>query len=210
MAKIPLLKDFYYTFLGIRLYRNMLKTSCFWTVERMKKYQYEKIKYLLIESYNGIPYYRKLFDDLEFNPKTQFHSLEDLGKLPVLNKEFVKRNKEIFLNKKYSKNSILFRTSGSTGEPFEILVHPNQWILEQGVVWRHWKWGGYDFRDPLAMVRSFVPPNDQILWQTNLISNFTYFSPFHLNDKNMAKYLDQMILKNIVVLRGSPSSSVLT
>lgn len=101
------------------------------------------------------------------------------------------------MNNKYTKSSILFKTSGSTGVPFEILVHPNQWIMEQGVVWRHWKWGGYNFRDSLAMVRSFVPPNNKTLWQTNKISNFTFFSPFHLNDENMAKYLDHMIAKKL-------------
>jgi phenylacetate-CoA ligase len=101
---------------------------------------------------------------------------------------------------------MLFKTSGSTGVPFEILIHPDQWILEQGVVWRHWKWGGYNFRDPLAMVRSFVPPNEQTLWWSNKVSNFTYFSPFHLNEGNMAEYLKVMIAKNIVILRGYPSS----
>ena len=184
----------------------MLKKSCYWPSEKMELYQFEKLKSLLIESYNGIPYYQGVFDSLGFNPYRDFKVLEDLKKLPILSKEFVKENKDLFTNENHSKNSILFKTSGSTGVPFEILVHPNQWILEQGVVWRHWKWGGYNFRDPLAMVRSFVPPNEQTLWRTSKLSNFTYFSPFHLNDVNMAKYLDHMISRNIVILRGYPSS----
>jgi phenylacetate-CoA ligase len=206
MSKISFLKDLLYTIQGIRLYKSMLKKSCYWSDEKMVKYQFEKIKFLLIESYNGIPYYRGLFDSLGFNPKTDFQTLSDLAKLPILSKEFAKKNKNLFVNNRHAKNAILFKTSGSTGVPFEILVHPNQWILEQGVVWRHWKWGGYNFRDPLAMVRSFVPPNGQTLWRTSKLSNFTYFSPFHLNDENMTKYLDQMIAKKIIVLRGYPSS----
>lgn len=206
MAKIPFLKDLYYTIRGIRLYNNMLKESCFWSPDKLARYQFDKLKYLLKESYDGIPYYRELFDSLEFNPITDFKSLSDLEKLPILSKEFIKKNKSIFVNIKHTKNSILFKTSGSTGVPFEILVHPNQWILEQGVVWRHWKWGGYNFRDPLAMIRSFVPSKEQTLWRTSKLSNFTYFSPFHLNDVNMAKYLDHMIARNIVILRGYPSS----
>ena len=184
----------------------MLKKSCYWTADKMERYQLEKLKFLLLESYHGIPYYRELFDSLAFNPITDFKSLSDLDKLPILSKEFINKNKNIFVNIKHTKNSILFKTSGSTGVPFEILVHPNQWILEQGVVWRHWKWGGYNFRDPLAMVRSFVPSNEQTLWRTSKLSNFTYFSPFHLNDVNMAKYLDHMVARNIVILRGYPSS----
>jgi phenylacetate-CoA ligase len=56
------------------------------------------------------------------------------------------------------------------------------------------------------MVRSFVPTNEHTLWRTSVLSNFTYFSPFHLNDENMAKYLKVMIAKKIIVLRGYPSS----
>lgn len=206
MAKLSFLKDSYFTIQGIISYSKMLKKSCYWTADKIERYQLEKLKYLLLESYIGIPYYRELFDNLAFNPKTDFESLSDLGKLPILTKEFVKKNKDIFVNKKHAKNAILFKTSGSTGVPYEILVHPNQWILEQAVVWRHWKWGGYNFRDPLAVVRSFVPPDEQTLWRTSTLSNFTYFSPFHLNDVNMAKYLDHMIARNILILRGYPSS----
>ncbi len=186
----------------------MLKNSCYWSNDKMNEYQLGKIKKLLIESYDGIPYYKNLFDSLAFNPQTKFKTLSDLSILPILNKDFVKKNKELFINKKYVKNAIKFKTSGSSGIPFEILVHPDQWVLEQGVVWRHWKWGGYQFRDPLAMVRSYVPVNNDTLWKTNKITNFTYFSPFHLNDENMAKYLDVMVAKKIIVLRGYPSSIV--
>jgi phenylacetate-CoA ligase len=206
MARIPFLKDLYYTWKGIRMYDRMLKKSSYWTSDSMASYQFDKLKYLLVESYDNIPYYQKLFDSLAFKPQTDFKSLTDLSRIPILNKEFVKKNNDLFVNSKYTKNAILFKTSGSTGVPFEILVHPNQWILEQGVVWRHWKWGGYNFRDPLAMVRSFVPSNEQTLWRTSKLSNFTYFSPFHLNDVNMAKYLEHMIARNIVILRGYPSS----
>ena len=206
MSKIPIFKDLYYTIQGTRLYTRFLKKSCYWPVEKIKDYQFHKVKHLLIESYLGISFYRDLFDDLKFNPYVDFKTISDLSKLPILAKDFVKGNKELFVNNKYTKNSIKFKTSGSTGVPFEILVHPDQWIMEQGVVWRHWKWGGYNFRDPLAMVRSFVPGKEGKLWKKNRVTNFVYFSPFHLNDDNMDKYLDEMVNQNIVILRGYPSS----
>lgn len=206
MANISFIKDAYFTVRGIMLYRTFLKKSCYWSTEKLKEYQFRKMKILLIKSFEEITYYRNMFNDLGFNPNFDFNSLSDLSKLPILSKDFVKKNKNLFINPRFKERSINFKTSGSTGIPFEILVHPRQWIMEQGVVWRHWKWGGYSFRDPLAMVRSFVPSNDENLWKTNKISNFTYFSPFHLNDENMAIYLDVMIARKIVVLRGYPSS----
>jgi len=206
MAKIPLFRDLYYTYRGIQLYKSMLKKSCYWSKAEMEAYQYGKLKSLLMASHLSVPYYQQLFDEIGFNPERDFQSLADLAKIPVLDKNFVKQNKALFLNKKYEKNALTFKTSGSTGMPLEVLVHEDQWIMEQGVVWRHWKWGGYNFRDPLAMVRSFVPPDENTLWRTNRMTNFTFYSPFHLNDKNIALYLDHMIDNGTVILRGYPSS----
>ena len=199
-------RDYYYTIVGIYRYHLFLKYSCFWSQDRMKVYQFGKLKKLLVESYDNVPFYQELFNSIPFNPMTDFKSLEDLNKLPILTKDIARKNSEDLINKACRKKSLIFRTSGSTGEPFEVLVHPDQWIMEQGVIWRHWRWGGYKFRDPLAMVRSFVPTKEGKLWKKNRVTNFVYFSPFHLNDENMAKYLDEMVIQNIVILRGYPSS----
>lgn len=202
---ISLIRDYYLTVLGILKYYTFLRFSQYYPETSLKKYQFFRIKKILIES-NNVPYYKELFIKLNFDPNIDFNCLEDLKKLPILNKDFVRSRPFDFVNNKYSKRSLSFKTSGSTGQPFEILVHPDQWIMEQGVIWRHWKWGGYNFRDPLAMVRSFVPTNLNKLWKKNTITNFFYYSPFHLNDENMAKYLDDMVIQKIVILRGYPSS----
>jgi len=91
----------------------------------MESYQFKKLRTLLIESYNAILYYQELFSSLGFNPVNKFKRLSDLSKLPILNIEFVKKNKDLFISKNYIKNLILFKTSRSTGVPFKILVHPD-------------------------------------------------------------------------------------
>jgi phenylacetate-CoA ligase len=199
-------KDLYFTFRGILLYNYFIKKSCYFDEIDLKKYQFKKLKNLLIIAYNDIPYYKLLFDSLTFNPKKDFNSLNDIEKLPILDKDFVRNNTNQFYNQRYLKNSIIFKTSGSSGNPLTVFVHPKQWILEQAVIWRHWKWGGYNFRDPLAMVRSYVPKNDKTLWKHNFLTNFTYYSPFHLNDENIQLYLNDMIKRNVKIIRGYPSS----
>lgn len=206
MFLFSVINDLLLTLKGVLKYHLLFKKSQYWNNEKRKEYQFRKIKTMLIDCAKDVPYYRSLFNELNFNPITDFNDLSDLKKIPVLSKDFVKKNRNQFENKRHLHSSIKFRTSGSTGTPFEIFVHKNQWVVEQGVIWRHWKWGGYNFRDPLAMVRSFVPAKDGKLWKRNRITNFFYFSPFHLNDENMAKYLDEMVTQNIVILRGYPSS----
>jgi hypothetical protein len=95
MAQIALLKDLYYTYSGIRLYNKMLKESCYWPRHKIENYQFEKLKSLLLECYDGIPYYKQLFDSISFNPRIHFNELSDLSRLPILSKEFAKENKEV-------------------------------------------------------------------------------------------------------------------
>ena len=206
MFLFSIISDLLLTFRGVLKYHYIFKRSQYWSDKRRRDYQFRKIKKMLIDCAKDVPYYRSLFHELNFNPISDFNDLGDLKKIPILSKDFVKKNRGQFENKKHLHSSIKFRTSGSTGTPFEIFVHKNQWVVEQGVIWRHWKWGGYKFRDPLAMVRSFVPTKEGKLWKKNRVTNFVYFSPFHLNDENMAKYLDEMVIQNIVILRGYPSS----
>ena len=200
------LYDYFLTFRGIVKYYTFIKKSQFFNKDKIEKYQFLKLKKLLIECNNDVPYYKNLFNNLNFNPISDFNSLDDLKKIPILSKDHVKLNIHSFENKKYINKSLLFRTSGSTGRPFEILIHPEQWIFEQAVIWRHWKWGGYNFRDPLAMIRSYTPDNENELWKTNIFTNFTFYSPFHLSDTNIDMYLNSMIKKGIKILRGYPSS----
>lgn len=203
---IERLVDAFYAFRGIMLYQNYLKDSCFLPKDKMEQHQFEKLKKLLIESSNNVPYYKELFQKIQFNPKKDFNTLEDLTKIPTLKKEVLRSSREKFINKKYSKNALEFKTSGSSGNPFSALISPNHWMVEQGVVWRHWKWGGYNFRDKMAIVRSHTPKNENELIKIDKIRNFYYYSPFHLTDKNIKMYLEHMIDEDIVFLRGYPSS----
>jgi len=198
--------DISYAFRGILLYEYHLKNSCFLSKDKVEVEQFEKLKKLLIEAGENVPYYKELFERIKFNPSLDFNSLRDITKIPILQKEVLRANREKFINKKNFRNTLEFKTSGSSGNPFCSLISPKHWIIEQGVVWRHWKWAGYDFRDKMAIVRSHTPKNDNELIKIDKIRNFYYYSPFHLSDKNIKMYLEHMINEGIVFLRGYPSS----
>jgi phenylacetate-CoA ligase len=206
MTPIALVKDFSLTLRGILHYHVVSKKICNWSEEKVKDYQFKKIKYLLIESYSGVPYYQELFKSLNFDPAKDFQKMEDLQHIPILTKQKAREVRPFLDNAKYAQNAMKLRTSGSTGEPFEVSVSDNAWVVEQSVVWRHWAWGGYNFRDKLAMVRSYVPPVGAPPYKHEKLRNFYMFSPFNLNDEKIAEYLDIMRRENIKILRGYPSS----
>jgi phenylacetate-CoA ligase len=206
MTKVPVWRDILMTIQGFLHYKNFLKKSQFWDSSDIKNYQFIQLKKLLIESYQNVPFYQELFNKISFDPNKDFNSLEDLNKIPILTKKEAKENKFKLLNVNHYRNSFPLRTSGSTGEPFEVHVSFNAWIVEQAVIWRHWFWGGYKFRDEMAIVRSYAPKNGEDFIKIDKLRNFTYYSPFHLNDENLERYLKVMIQRKTKVLRGYPSS----
>lgn len=194
-----------YKFIGIVLYYFRYIKTQYWDNQKIDNYQFKKLRKQLIQA-SKTKYYSKLFSELNFNPKTDFKSLNDLSKIPVTEKNTVKENTDLFINNKYKKISLPFYTSGSTGNPMMALVHPLHWVIEQALIFRHWSWGGYKFRDATAMLRSYSPKEGEPLTKYSKILNTTYFSPFHLTDKNMLMYYNLMTDLNIKVLRGYPSS----
>ncbi|MEI6696625.1 MAG: hypothetical protein WCO13_11205 [Bacteroidota bacterium] len=199
------MKDAILTILGIIMYYTKYKRFPDIKDEKIKKIQFKKIKKLLIKC-KEVPYYKELFQSIPFNPQKDFNSLSDLNFIPVLKKETVRANPELFINQKYFKKALTFKTSGTTGIPFCAYVSPNHWIIEQAVIWRHWKWAGFNLFDAMAIIRSHNPKNDADIIKVDKFRNWIYYSPYHLNDKYMEIFYKDMLNRKIRFLRGYPSS----
>tara|TARA_R110002012_G_scaffold263456_2_gene446481 strand:+ start:144684 stop:145988 length:1305 start_codon:yes stop_codon:yes gene_type:complete len=201
---IKRIEDLFLTLKGIYLYEFKIKNTPYSNSKSHEIYKYNQLRKLLIESSKNVPYYKKLFSDIGFNPEKDFNKLEDLNKIPILDKKVVRENPKLFYNSRIKKNLIL-HTSGSSGNPLKVKISLGAWAVEQAVVWRHWKWAGYNFRDKMAIVRSYVPKEGKLI-KKDKIRNFIYYSPFHLNDKNSEMYLNHMSSEKVKFLRGYPSS----
>lgn len=63
-------------------YKNFLSQS----TTDIQNFQFRKLKKLLIKSCE-IPYYQDLFDKIKFDPKSDFNSISDLQKFPILSRK---------------------------------------------------------------------------------------------------------------------------
>ena len=205
MKLLEMLSDYWLTLAGILEYQFHLKKSCFRPKDVVAKEQYRKLKKLLAICQDEVPYYKKLFKDIGFDTERDFKTLDDLKKIPVTEKAVVKEHPDWFMNPKRLSGALKFHTSGSTGNPLTEYVSRKHWKIEQGVVWRHWSWGGYKFRDKIAVVRSYAPKDGQLI-KHDRIRNFRFYSPFHLSDEHIRLYLDDMVAQDIKFIRGYPSS----
>lgn len=189
-----------YSILGIIIYYLRYKKIQFWSEERLLRYQANRIKRLL----KSFPDNNSLQIDLSLNEKKFLDEFKQ--KIPVLDKARVKESPDSFLARQTSKFDLVFHTSGSTGKPMKAYISWRHWIVEQAVIYRHWKWHGYEFRDACAMLRSYSPEEGEPLIKYNWTLNTFYYSPFHLDDLHMEEYYRHMLSKRVKYLRGYPSS----
>lgn len=200
------LEDLWLTAKGIGLYYHLLRQSQFWTPDALARYQVRGLKKLFITAYEKTDYYRDLFWQADFDPYKNFSSLHDVSRIPLLSKDVARRESARLAAPEALQNSMELRTSGTTGQVFREFVSKDHWVMEQGIVWRHWSWLGYRFRDRMAIVRSYVPKEGEPLWKLDAARNFLFFSAYHINPETAATYIKKMQEFKPVVLRGYSSS----
>lgn len=99
---------------------SFLEESEHWDRERYVAYQIEQTKDLFMHAMKNVPYYRKLFSDIGFHPKTM-QSLDDLTSLPYLSRETVRDNPGEFVDERIPLDVLIKKqTSGSSGIPLTI------------------------------------------------------------------------------------------
>jgi phenylacetate-CoA ligase len=87
-----------------------------WEPERIREFQWDKMKRLLAYAAEHVPYYRNLFRSLGASP-ADFRSRDDLGGIPPLRKKDIRDNADALLSEVYPHGRLQRdSTGGSTGE----------------------------------------------------------------------------------------------
>jgi len=198
------LNDSLLTLRGVLFYEKFLKRSQFFSEEEIKNWKKQWLSALLKHCRDNIPWYSKQFREYGVRADSEDPFFE-LKKLPILTKEIVRKNHADFCLANASK-SLSFSTSGTSGRPITHYTSANQWIIEQGIIWRSWKWAGYKFRDKIAIFRSYTPLPNQLSIKVDRLRNWTYFSVFRMSDSSIDSYVNYLKKWNPKFLRGYPSS----
>lgn len=191
---------------GRQVARDLLHNSQYWNSKEIERYQFEHLYRLLAHCRSNVPYYQALFAKLKFSPEKDFKQLSDWSKIPLLTKSAARASKKELIPKNFDGGFVIDKTSGSTGEPFDVSISDEQISFEKATVWRHWDWADYKFRTPMAIVRTYVPKQGEPLIKHDIIRNFRYYSAYHLSESNARDYLTDMNKFDAEILRGYPSS----
>jgi len=108
------------------------------------KAQTEKARGLLSHCAANVPYYRKLFADVGFDP-SKFESLEQLAELPILTRDTIRENHDALIDERLDPASLIsYGTGGSTGSPLQFRISHDFYERRMAGQFRGYRWGGWD------------------------------------------------------------------
>ena len=199
---IIVLQKFYYILFfnnkNLNRYRKILKYS----KNDINLIQRNKLKTVLYEAVNFVPFYKSLDLDIDFENFT----LEELNKFPIIDKKIIQEKPKLFLSSR--RYGIYNSTSGSSGTPFKFKIGFSSLTKESLTFFRSLYNPNYTYEvgDPIIIVRSYVPKAGEPIIKCDIKNNHWYISPFHIGSDNIKLIIDFINKSKAKIMRGYPSS----
>lgn len=172
--------------------------------EEIIAYQENELGKLLNFAVNEVPFYQPYHSAAErFTP---FDALKDF---PLLTKEDVQEHYDELIPRSIDKiPHHEATTGGSSGNQLTFLEDDTTYAREMGFMHSQWARVGYTPMSRKATFRgvTFSRITDSCFWQENPIHNELQFSPFHMNEKNLALYIEKLYEYQPTYLHGYPSA----
>ncbi len=198
-------------FLG-RSYRNnyeFVKDSQWWPKERARQYQFNKLREIIRIAYEKTQFYRNIYDAAGFHPD-KFQLLDDINKLPTINKQTVVENLKEMCTKDVNAKDVDFgSTGGTSGTPLHFYINAGRSSIEYSYLINSWNRVGYKLGMPMAVLRGRLvrPDKNGFYHEYDPILRHHYYSNFHMSNENMYKYLEHIRHIYPCFLHAYPSSA---
>lgn len=191
-----------------------LQQSEGWSAKRFRDYQKKQLQEFVRHAFEAVPYYRDLSVQLGIRAE-DIRSLDDLRRLPVLEKTQVRGSEKRFVDDRtaYRRIGIGF-TSGTTGTPLQIHGTSESFALRWGHVARLRTWAGLS--DPIHprrvqfTGRNIVPtgqsPGRHVYWRHNWPDRALLMSTTHISPETAPYYARAMSRFEPELIDGYPSA----
>jgi len=187
----------------IRVRRKLSKTE-------LENYINVSLSKIIKEAAENVPYYKELFKKEKITPD-DIKCVEDLKKIPLLEKSPIRKGPLRFVNQKYDKKKLLFiNTTGTTGTPLTICCN-NQTRQQNYAFYDNFLAdNGINFKGRRATFggRIIVPPEQKSppFWRYSYFQKNMLLSSYHLTDKNIPYYIDELAKFQPDYIDAYPSS----
>lgn len=171
----------------------------------LKNIQSRKYKDFITYVFENSKYYNNIFKQVK-NPE----NLDNIEQLPILDKESLRNNiHDIYTIDKSA--GILSKTGGTTGKSLEVLF-TTQDIQERFAILDNFRQGfGYQLGKKTAWFsgKNLLTKKDiqkNRFWKTDYLHNVRYYSTFHIHNKYLKYYLENLIKYKPEFMVGFPST----
>lgn len=195
----------------IKTYYEELNRSQWLTPAQMRELQQLKLRRLINQAYYHVAYYRELFDRAGLEPD-DIQSLEDLQKIPLLDKQSIREHLYFdLLSDNHDKRKLhRISTSGSTGEPFICYVDKFQLEMRWAATLRSQEWTGYRFGDRCArlwhqtigMSWSQIVREKLDAWMTRRL----FIPAYEMSEQNLHAHMNKLRRFKPVLIDGYAES----
>jgi phenylacetate-CoA ligase len=113
-----------------------------WSAAALRDLQAGLLRRLIRHAYAHTAYYRALLDDRGLGPE-DFHTVSDLGQLPLLDRDLVRETFDARTASAPPRGVIKKATSGTTGTPVVVKYNAESRYWRDATRWRGYGWAGY-------------------------------------------------------------------
>lgn len=187
--------------------RKQMEQVQWWNADQLRAHQLDRLRQLLTHAQTRVPYYRQLFADIGFDA-TQMQSLNDLEKLPLLNKPAIRANTEA-LKSDQAQYLSRFNTGGSSGEPLVFFIGKQRVSHDIAAKWRATRWWNVDIGDPEMVIWGSpieLGAQDRIRVMRDALLRTQLLPAFEMSAQKLDKFLAQIRAMKPKMLFGYPSA----
>jgi len=180
-----------------------------WPASQTRTYQLKRLREVLRRAYEKTDYYRDQFDRIGFRPD-DLKSLEDMAKLPVIDKSIVIENLARMMTRPKDAAGIDYvATGGSSGNQLRFYIDAGRSAVEFAYLSASWERCGYRVGMPTAVLRGQIvtPDRNGLRHEYDPILRRHYFSNFHMDDRSIKQYLQHIEKIGPCFLLAYPSSA---
>ncbi|MFV8835522.1 phenylacetate--CoA ligase family protein [Aquisalimonas sp. APHAB1-3] len=187
--------------------RRWMERTQWWEPTALRALQLERLRALLAHAGAHVPYYRRLFSSLGFDPEA-VQSIEELRRLPFLDKPTIRREQDT-LKSDVARGLTRMSTGGSSGEPLVFWLGTERVSHDVAAKWRATRWWGVDIGDSEVVLWGSpieLGGQDRIKRLRDWLQRSVLLPAFDMSDDKVRGFVDTIRARRPRMLFGYASA----
>ena len=174
-------------------YRAFLREYDTWSIEKKQQHQQNELIAFVRFAYENSAFYRDFYKDIDME---SLRSVDDLKKLPILEKETLRRYIET-IQTHPNEPCLYSNTGGTTGKSLQVAMTYRDMMCRMAMLDHFKAKVGFEHRKMRRATfngKHIVPPEQtkKVFWRYNAACKQKIYSSFHITEENMKYYVQDL------------------